>query len=33
MKPIRALVVSYDEAREVFEVTPIDDILPSDTRS
>ncbi|HWB81893.1 MAG TPA: hypothetical protein VG755_43320 [Nannocystaceae bacterium] len=29
----RALVVSYDEAREVFEVTPIDDILPSDTRS
>lgn len=26
----RALVVSYDEAREVFEVTPIDDILPSE---
>lgn len=29
----RALVVSYDEAREVFEVTPIDDILPSDEPS
>lgn len=27
----RALVVSYDEARETFEVTPIDDLLPSDT--
>lgn len=26
----RALVVSYDEVREVFEVTPIDDILPSE---
>jgi hypothetical protein len=26
----RALVVSYDEVREIFEVTPIDDILPSD---
>lgn len=26
----RALVVSYDEAREVYEVTPLQDILPSD---
>jgi len=26
----RALVVSYDEAREVYEVTPIDDLIPSD---
>jgi hypothetical protein len=26
----RALVVSYDDARDVYEVTPIDDIIPSD---
>lgn len=26
----RALVVSYDDAREVYEVTPLQDILPSD---
>jgi hypothetical protein len=26
----RALVLSFDEAREVYEVTPIDDLLPSD---
>jgi Protein of unknown function (DUF1449) len=26
----RALVVSYDEVREVYEVTPLEDILPSD---
>ena len=26
----RALVVSYDEAREVYEVSPIDDLIPSD---
>jgi hypothetical protein len=26
----RALVVAYDEARETFEITPIDDLLPSE---
>jgi hypothetical protein len=26
----RALVLSFDEAREVYEVTPIDDLIPSD---
>lgn len=26
----RALVLSFDEAREVYEVTPIDDLLPAD---